>query len=367
MVSTNVVKSKSLIHNPKEDNDNIEWVDINTIIPRKPYTVLELFAGAGGLALGLENAGFNTIGLNEKDKHSCQTLRINRPNWNIIEEDIIKITARGIKNYIPNVDIDLLSGGYPCQAFSYAGNRHGIEDTRGTMFYYYAEILKELQPKMFLVENVRGLISHDSGNTIQTMIQVFQDVGYVVEYRLLNAKNYGVAQKRERVVLIGIRKDIQNIKHSYPKPFDYIPTLADVLKNVPSSLGQQYPPNKKKILDLIPPGHYWRSLPDDIARDYMGASYFAGGGRTGIARRLAWNEPSLTLTCSPAQKQTERCHPDETRPLTVREYARIQSFPDEWVFSGSISEQYKQIGNAVPVKLGYAIGMAIINTLNKIE
>lgn len=347
--------------------DNIEYIDISTVIPNRTYNVVELFAGAGGLALGLEEAGFNTVALNEKDSHCCQTLRNNRPTWNIIEEDIIKATEKGIKSYIPDMDIDVLSGGYPCQAFSYAGNKLGLEDIRGTMFYYYAETLKELRPKVFLAENVRGLISHDNGKTIKTMMDVFKEIGYNVEYQLLNAKNYGVSQKRERMVMIGIRNDIENVKHYYPKPFDYIPTLRDALRDVPQSIGQKYPPKKKEILDLVPPGGYWRDLPEDIAREYMGISYFSTGGRTGMARRISWDEPSLTLTCSPAQKQTERCHPDETRPFTVREYARIQSFPDNWLFSGSMGEQYKQIGNAVPVKLAKAIGLSLINILNNVE
>ena len=120
-------------------------------------------------------------------------------------------------------------------------------------------------------------------------------------------------------------------------------------------------------MDLVPPGGCWINLPEDIAKDYMGKSYYSGGGRRGVARRISWDEPCLTLTCSPAQKQTERCHPDETRPFTTREYARIQSFPDDWKFSGSMSQVYKQIGNAVPVKLGKAVGLSIIDYLNKIE
>lgn len=121
------------------------------------------------------------------------------------------------------------------------------------------------------------------------------------------------------------------------------------------------------MLDMVPPGGCWIDLPDEVARDYMGKSYYSGGGKRGMARRISWDEPCLTLTCSPAQKQTERCHPDETRPFTTREYARIQSFPDEWEFTGSVSQVYKQIGNAVPVKLGKAIGLSIVDYLNKIE
>ena len=343
-----------------------EYLDVqhNIIMPEREYNVLELFAGAGGLALGLEEAGFNAVGLVEIDKYCCETLKGNKPNWNVIDEDVITVANNGIRNYIGDAEVDLLSGGYPCQSFSYAGKKMGLDDTRGTMFYYYAEILKQVRPKMFLAENVKGLVSHDGGKTLKTMLNVFGEIGYNVEYKVLNAVNYGVAQKRQRVVIIGVRKDLTNVKFKYPKIFDFIPTLRDALRDVPPSEGIEYSQKKKKVLSMVPPGEYWRSLPDEVARDYMGKSYFSGGGRTGMARRISWDEPCLTLTCSPAQKQTERCHPDEVRPFTVREYARIQSFPDTWNFSGSVGQKYKQIGNAVPVNFAKAIGLCIVNALN---
>lgn len=363
--------------NSEKNNKNIdkkqaieddEYLDISNVNANRKYTAVELFAGAGGLALGLEEAGFKDVGLVEWDKYACNTLRKNRPNWNVIQGDVVEIAEKGIRSYIDkNVEIDLLSGGYPCQAFSYAGKKHGLEDVRGTMFYYYAKILEELMPKVFLAENVRGLVSHDNGKTIKTMIDVFTDIGYDVKYKVLKAIDYGVAQKRERVIIIGTRKDLINENYKFPKAFGYIPTLKDALKDVPKSEGSKYPETKKKVLDLVPPGGCWIDLPDEVAREYMGKSYFSGGGKRGMARRISWDEPCLTLTCSPAQKQTERCHPDETRPFTVREYARIQSFPDEWIFEGSISQRYKQIGNAVPVKLGKAVGLSIVDYLNRVE
>lgn len=350
-------------------NDCKNHIDIKNVVANRQYTCVELFAGAGGLALGLEEAGFEDVGLVEWDKYACDTLRLNRPDWNVIQGDIVEIAENGIRNYIDkDAEVDLLSGGYPCQAFSYAGKKLGLEDVRGTMFYYYAKILEELKPKVFLAENVRGLVSHDNGKTLQTMIDVFTDMGYNVRYEILKAINYDVAQKRERVIIIGTRKDLsEEIDFKFPKPFDYIPTLRDALKDVPQSEGAKYPDKKKQVLDLVPPGGCWINLPEEIAKDYMGKSYYSGGGKRGMARRISWDEPCLTLTCSPAQKQTERCHPDETRPFTTREYARIQSFPDEWMFSGSMSQVYKQIGNAVPVKLGKAVGLSIIDYLNKVE
>ena len=174
----------------------------------------------------------------------------------------------------------------------------------------------------------------------------------------MNAVNYNVPQKRERIVIVGTKKNT-NIKFEYPKESTKIKTLRDALKNVPKSEGQAYSKSKQEVLKLVPPGGCWRNLPVNIQKSYMGKSFTSGGGRTGMARRISWDEPCLTLTCSPSQKQTERCHPDETRPFTVREYARIQTFPDDWEFVGGMGQQYKQIGNAVPVELGRQIGIQI--------
>lgn len=247
-----------------------------------------------------------------------------------------------------------------CQAFSYAGKGLGFEDTRGTLFYEFARCVKEVQPKLFVAENVRGLISHQNGKTLHTVLSVLESLGYNVQYRLLNAVNYEVPQKRERVIIIGTRP---GIRFQYPAPSSKILTLKDALKDVPASVGMKYSPKRAKVLELVPPGGCWRDLPEDVQKNYMMKSYYLTGGRTGMARRISWDEPSLTLTTSPSQKQTERCHPDETRPFTVREYARIQTFPDDWEFVGGIGSKYKQIGNAVPVNFAYHLGRAIVNAL----
>lgn len=349
------------------NNDNL--IDVRNVKAKRKYTVVELFAGAGGLALGLEKAGFDEVGLVELDKWACKTLRRNRPNWNVIEEDVIKVAEDGIYNYIEEgIEVDLLSGGYPCQAFSYAGHKMGLEDVRGTMFYYYAKILSQLMPKVFLAENVKGLVSHDDGKTLQSMIEVFSSIGYTVKWKVHNAVNYNVSQKRERIIIIGVRNDlVDKTEFKFPMEYEYKPTLKDALKDVPSSDGAKYPEKKRRVLELVPAGGCWVNLPEEVAKEYMGASYYSGGGKRGMARRISWDEPCLTLTCSPAQKQTERCHPDETRPFTTREYARIQSFPDDWFFEGSISQVYKQIGNAVPVELAKAVGLSIVDFLNRVE
>lgn len=346
----------------------INYVDTvdNFIKPIKEFNVLELFAGAGGLAIGLEKAGIKCVALNEIDKWACQTLRKNRPNWNVLEGDIKAFSFKKYKN-----KIDIVTGGFPCQAFSYAGKKLGLQDARGTLFYEFARVVKEVNPLICVGENVKGLLSHEKGKTIEGMISILDEIGYnVVPVQVLKAINYRVPQKRERVILVGIRKDI-NLKYEYPTPHNKIYNLIDALKkgelydcNVPKSEGSKYPEHKKAVLDLVPQKGYWRDLPLHIQKEYMGKSFFLGGGKTGIARRIGWDEPCLTLTCSPAQKQTERCHPEETRPFTVREYARIQTFPDDWEFMGSVSQQYKQIGNAVPCNLGQEIGYSIIKFLN---
>lgn len=347
------------------------WEEELITKPLRPYALIELFAGAGGLALGMEKAGFKSLLLNEIDKHACNTLRQNRPEWKVAEGDISQINFTEYKD-----QVDILSGGFPCQAFSYAGKKLGFQDTRGTLFYEFARAVKETNPKVIVAENVRGLLKHDGGKTLDAIRSVIDELGYeLVEPRVLKAMFYQVPQKRERLILVGIRKDLADyVEFKWPSPYHRIMTMRDALKkgelfetDVPDSNGQAYPQRKAEILSLVPEGGYWKDLPDDLQREYMKKSYFLGGGKTGMARRLAWDEPSLTLTCAPAQKQTERCHPEETRPLTVREYARIQTFPDDWVFSGALTAQYKQIGNAVPVNLAYALGRALVRLLNDIE
>ncbi|MBQ0399670.1 DNA (cytosine-5-)-methyltransferase [Providencia rettgeri] len=339
--------------------------------PVKKFTVLELFAGAGGMALGLEKAGLSAVMLNEIDKHACNTLRLNRPDWNVVEGDVAGIDFSQYKG-----KVDVLAGGFPCQAFSYAGKKMGFEDTRGTLFFEFARAVQEVQPKILLAENVRGLLNHDDGKTLQTIVNAIDEIGYsLIDPKVLKAIFYQVPQKRERLILVAIRKDlVDSIVYDWPSPYHKVMTMRDALKagelfetDVPKSDGQKYPKRKQEILSLVPQGGYWRDLPEELQKEYMQKSYYLGGGKTGMARRLSWDEPSLTLTCSPAQKQTERCHPDETRPLAIREYARIQTFPDDWEFSGPMTAKYKQIGNAVPVNLSYAIGRSLVRALNSLE
>lgn len=329
---------------------------------------IELFAGAGGLALGLEQAGFEHIGLVEFNRDAAETLTINRPQWKVLCEDIEQVAQRDLEKEfnIKKYELELLSGGAPCQSFSYAGKRLGLQDVRGTMFYHYATFLQKLQPKMFLFENVKGLLSHDSGRTFKTILNIFEDEGYVVTYKVLNAWDFGVPQKRERLITIGIRKDlVGKCKFDFPKEHNYKPVVRDIRLDINPDSTQcaRYSKNKEAVFALVPPGGYWRDIDPKIAKKYMKTCWNMGGGRTGILRRIGLDEPSLTVLTNPGMKQTDRCHPLEVRPFSVRENARLQSFPDEWVFCGKLSEQYKQVGNAVPVNLAKEIGLEIIKTL----
>lgn len=334
--------------------------------PIQAFSVIELFAGAGGLAIGMEQAGLQCAMLNELNKDACETLRKNRPHWDVRQSDI-----KGLDFTEFAGKIDVVTGGFPCQAFSYAGRKLGFEDARGTLFFEFARAVKEIQPLICVGENIRGLLNHRNGQTLEGMRSVLDELGYdVLMPRVLKAIHHGVPQKRERLLIVGLRKGA-GLTFDFPRAQKELYTMRDALKkgrlfdtDVPQSEGQTYPLRKKQVMDLIPPGGYWRDLPVEIQKSYMMKSFFMGGGKTGMARRLSWDEPSLTLTCNPAQKQTERCHPDHTRPLTVREYARIQTFPDAWQFVGSVASVYKQIGNAVPVNLARAIGQSVVKTLN---
>ncbi len=350
---------------------NTHWDEEFHVAPLRDYTSVELFAGAGGLALGMHLAGFRHVLLNEMDAMACQTLRRNHPEWNVLEGDVHNVDFTPMRGRI-----DFLSGGFPCQAFSYAGKKGGLNDTRGTLFFELARAVKEIQPKVFMGENVKGLLSHDDGRTLKVIRKAIAELGYtLIEPQVMKAIMYQVPQKRERLILIALRNDIaQQVQFRWPEPYHRVMTLRDAFysgelydSDVPESEGQNYPAKKARVMAMVPEGGDWRDLPVEEQKDYMGGSFYLGGGKTGMARRLSMDEPSLTLTCAPAQKQTERCHPTETRPLTVREYARIQTFPDYWQFEGTISDQYKQIGNAVPVNLAFAIARSLIRLFNDID
>jgi DNA (cytosine-5)-methyltransferase 1 len=299
------------------------------------------------MALGFENAGFQTLLLNEYDKHACASLRLNRPQWNVIQGDVAALDFREYRG-----KVDVLAGGFPCQAFSYAGKGRAFGDPRGTLFYQYARAVDDCRPCVAVAENVKGLITHDEGRTLATIREHMAGLGYVeLACEILQAHRHGVGQKRERLFLVWSRADLAAMGVPFSMPEQgAVTTLRDALMDVPASDGAAYPPKKAAMLDMVPPGGNWRNLPEGIRQDYIGDLY-KSGGCGGFLRRLAWDEPCLTVLTCPSQRMTERCHPDETRPLTIRESARVQSFPDDWGFSGGRAAQYKQIGNAVPPRL----------------
>ncbi len=331
-------------------------------IPLKPqYNFIEVCAGCGGLSSGFIKAGFYPLLLNEIDKTCCLTLEKNHPKMNIIQGSMVDLNLKSYYN-----QVDILMGGVPCQSFSQAGQRHGLDDKRGDLIIQFRQLINDVFPKIFLIENVKGLLTHDQGKTLtKVLTNLNHNDDYVVSYQVLNANDYEVPQKRERVIIIGIRKDI-NYTWTFPSPISPKLVLKDVLTNCPVSIGAVYSENKRKIMELIPQGGCWINLPEDLQKSYMGQSYFSSGGKRGIARRLSLTEPCLTLTTSPCQKQTERIHPLETRPLNIREYARIQTFSDDYEFMGSLSQQYKQIGNAVPVQLSYHLAIALKKFLDQL-
>jgi len=331
------------------------------------YTFIEVCAGAGGLSSGLIKAGMTPLLLNDNDKNCCKTLEKNHSkNVKIICGSMETID---FTEYIGKVD--LLTGGVPCQSFSNAGLRKGLEDPRGNLMLTFGDILNKIRPSMFMIENVKGLLTHEHGKTLEKIIyKLNENELYNISYKCLDASKYGVPQKRERVFIVGVLRENDSIiveqkKFVFPTENTEKCVLKDVLFDVPDSPGAKYSEEKIRLYKMIPPGGCWVNLPEELQKSYLGNSYNSGGGKRGILYRLSMEKPSLTLLCSPSQKQTERCHPNQERPLTVREYARIQTFDDEYEFVGSINSQYKQIGNAVPVLLAQRMGESIIECLQR--
>lgn len=256
------------------------WEEELDVIPARPYTSIELFAGGGGLALGMEKAGFKHLLLNEFDACACQTLRLNRPKWNVLEGDVAEV------DFTPWRDkVDFISGGFPCQAFSYAGKKGGLNDTRGTLFFQLARAVSEVQPKVFMGENVKGLLSHEEGRTLDIIKNVIHELGYtLVEPRILKAIMYQVPQKRERLILVAIRNDYANrVRFHWPSPYGRVMTLRDAFfagelfdTDVPASPGQAYPEGKRKIMELVPEGGGLARLASRSAETVHGRQFLPG-------------------------------------------------------------------------------------------
>lgn len=357
-----------------------------------------LFAGAGGLDLGIEQAGFHTVSVVEIDPDATKTIALNRPHLceSAVPRDIRHVSAQTLLEEGGRVldigrplhpgEVDLVTGGPPCQPFSTAGKRGSVMDPRGSLFTDFIRIIEGMQPRFFVMENVRGLLSapirhrphHERGlgfpplepeeipgSALQVVEAEIRRLGYeVAPPKLLEAADYGVPQNRERVIFIADRvgqpvtfplpTHSENGANGLPKWLTLRQALEDLDDPQPEYV--PYSESRLKYLRLLKEGQNWRYLPADLKKEAMGGAYKSGGGKVGFYRRLSWNKPSPTVTTSPHQKATDMCHPEELRPLSVRECSRIQTFPDDWVFYGSTASKYRQIGNAVPVLLARAIG-----------
>ena len=353
----------------------------------KRLKAISLFSGAMGLDLGIEKAGIEIKLCVELNKQAVATIR-NNTDIPVIDRDITTIPTAELLEVsgLKLGDVDLVVGGPPCQAFSTAGARRGLDDFRGNVIIQYLRVVSEIQPKYFILENVRGILSAklnavpDSyneyegikdmkGSVIRFLANEFRKFGYTISFALFNAANYGVPQIRERVIIFGVKG---NKRIPLPQPSHSEQgvngtkkwvTLGDVIKDLPKPDESEYTPLSKRMLQYMPlvkEGENWTSLEPEMAKEAMGKAYELGGSKTGFLRRLSNSKPSPTLVTSPIMPATLICHPTELRPLSVKEYARVQQFPDSWRFSGKISDIYKQIGNAVPVGLGYMAGMQII-------
>lgn len=357
------------------------------MVETKRYNVISIFSGGMGLDLGIEKAGLNIAVSVEMNKLACETIRANT-SIPVIEGDINKVSTEEILTTagISKEEVFAIVGGPPCQAFSTAGKRLSLQDFRGNAIIRYMEIIKEVSPEYFILENVRGILSTPmntvpeeyeeeysdivelKGSMIYFLWNEFKKIGYSLSFTLFNSANYGVPQGRERVIIFGSKKG----RIPLPSPTHSKTGIETGKKWVPIKEvfeglkieEQQYleiPQRIKKFLIHLKGGQNWRDLPDELQREAMGKSYELAGGKTGFFRRLSFDAPSPTLLTSPIMNATLLAHPTEMRSLSIQEYARIQQFPDEWEFQGKLNDIFKQIGNAVPVGLGYVAGKTLID------
>lgn len=342
---------------------------------------LSFFSGAMGLDIGLSNVGIHPLLLCENDKTCRMTISENAPDAALIGDIFQYSTSRILEmaNITKDRKVDVIVGGPPCQAFSTAGARRGLDDERGNALLRYVQVINEIRPRYFVIENVRGLLSAAytcvkgldaliKGGALFHVLQLLRGAGYAVSFNLYNSANYGAPQIRERVVLIGYLggEKVPYLRPTHSENGDYgLPkwrTLREAIGGLDPK-GHNYvdfPQDRLYYLRMLKEGQNWKDLPEKHQKKAMGNSYNLGGGKTGFYRRLAFDKPSPTLVTHPAMPATDLAHPVEDRPLSVEEYRRIQEFPGGWKICGSIQEQYRQIGNAVPIKLGEAIGRTIL-------
>jgi DNA (cytosine-5)-methyltransferase 1 len=356
---------------------------------------LSFFSGCMGLDLGLEKEGIEVLLACEVDAAARKTIEFNKPDIALIG-DIRDYSAAEIREKAGlglGEEIDVIVGGPPCQAFSSAGKRQGFNDERGNVFLTFIDLIAELRPKFAIIENVRGLLSaplqhrphelrgsncsplsHEEqrGGALLYVIRKLKEAGYSVSFNLYNAANFGAPQSRERVV-IACSRDGEKLPYLTPTHSEQglygLPpwrSLKEALEGLPSDAHHfvKFPEKRLKYYRMLKSGQNWRDLPLELQQEALGASYFAGGGKTGFYRRLNWDKPSPTLVTHPAMPATDLAHPEENRPLSIQEYKRIQEFPDDWEIQGSLLDRYRQVGNAVPCSLGQAIARLLINHLN---
>lgn len=348
------------------------------------------FTGAMGFDLGLEMAGFECVFANEVDPVTCRTIRMNRPTLNLLECDVRSPeVAFALEEVGSSVPIDLVVGGPPCQAFSTAGRRLGLNDERGNVFLHFLDLALRLQPRFIVIENVRGLLSAPlkhrphlergfgfeplspdelRGGALAHIVATLKAQGYEVSFDLYDTANFGVPQRRERIVLMASKSGrlphlapTHSNRGSVPGGLAPWKTFSDAVKGLPPH--HEFVPLRDKQLRfvrMLKPGQNWRNLPLPLQREALGRAFECSGGRTGFYRRIAWDQPSPTLLTSPTMPATLLAHPVEDRPLSVQEYARLQAFPDDWRFAGTVAQRYRQIGNAVPVEFGRAVGKHIL-------
>ena len=352
--------------------------------------VISFFSGAMGLDIGLIKAGLNVVIGQDFEQACVDTMHANGHKAlagdirNIQPETLLNMTGLAVGEPF------MICGGPPCQPFSTAGKRLGINDPRGSLFMDFIRMIDYIRPRFFVMENVKGIMSsplkhlpseeqdkndpqQKLGTVLDVILSEFDKLGYKTVYGILDAVNYGVPQFRERFVLIGSR-DNEDIFLPFPTHFQMHQnaecrwkTVGEVIKDLEDDPGEcgTLSEERKKYIHMVPEGGNWRDLPKEVIPIAMGGAYESGGGKVGFYRRLSYTQPAPTITTAPAQKATMLCHPKKDRPLSVKEYARIQQFPDDWIFVGTTAAKYKQIGNAVPVGLAEAIGEAVIATADK--
>ncbi|MEV6411148.1 DNA cytosine methyltransferase [Kribbella sp. NPDC051718] len=345
---------------------------------------VSVFSGAMGLDLGLEAAGFDIRMAADNMDAAARTAGVNRPDLPFFADDARALDAKKIYELsgLGAGEVDLLAGGPPCQSFSTAGRRRGMDDIdRGPLLFEFVRLIDEVRPRAFLLENVKGLLSastrwrelpHNNngkiiddlhGSLFRELSARLKDLGYSIDFRELNSADYGVPQARRRVFVMGYRDghrvSFPDATHAAGGGLLHQPwrTLGDALSGLEDdrSYCVQFSERKLQYLKMVPAGGNWRDLPEAIQKESMGKAFYAKGGRSGYWRRLSLDAPSPTILTEPQNASTSLCHPIEDRPLSVRECARIQTFPDDWEFAGSGRDQYKLVGNAVPVALAEAV------------